>query len=308
MSPEQIQGHPVDQRSDLFVVGVILFEMLTGRHPWPRSSTVDTLYAILHDDPPAMDATTSAGGELAPIVRKLLCKSPAERYPLAEAVLEALNNTAPRASSAPVTATTVRAAKFATFHKWVLASVILLLVLALIAAGGFAVWRLWPRPVPFSSVSVSQITNEGTLENLALSRDGKFLAEVKNDGGQRTVWIRNVATNTDTQILAAFSNEYVGLNFTPDANYLYFTRGTSERSAAVDVVYEMPVFGGTPRQLVYDVDSAPSFSPDGIRFAYLRWTDRFAEIHIADKDGSNDQLLCTSLHQKVKFPRFTSQQ
>ena len=92
MSPEQIQGHPVDQRSDLFAVGIILFEMLTGQHPWPRGSTVDTLHAIVHDEPPPLNATTSSVAKLAPIVRKLLCKSPAERYPLAEAVLEALRS------------------------------------------------------------------------------------------------------------------------------------------------------------------------------------------------------------------------
>jgi serine/threonine protein kinase len=56
MSPEQIQGQDVDQRSDLFAFGILLYEMLTGRHPWPRPSSVETLHAILHDDPPPIDA------------------------------------------------------------------------------------------------------------------------------------------------------------------------------------------------------------------------------------------------------------
>jgi hypothetical protein len=76
-----------------------------------------------------------------------------------------------------------------------------IIVLALLAAAGFAAWRLWPRPVPFTTVALSQITNTGTLERIALSGDGKFLAEIKNDSGQRTLWVRNIATNTDTQIL-----------------------------------------------------------------------------------------------------------
>ena len=101
MSPEQIQGREVDQRSDLFAFGIILYEMLTGRHPWPRPSPVDTLHAILHDDPPAIHAASLMHAELAAIVQKLLRKSPAERYQVADAVLEALGSrTASRGSSA----------------------------------------------------------------------------------------------------------------------------------------------------------------------------------------------------------------
>jgi Tol biopolymer transport system component len=169
--------------------------------------------------------------------------------------------------------------------------------LVLLAAAGFAAWRFWPRAVPFTSISLSQITNTGTLEDVALSGDGKFLAEVKNGAEQRTLWIRNIATNTDTQILAAFPSDYVGLTFSPDGNYLYFVRGTAENTA-VRSLFLMPTFGGTPRQLIHDIDSPPSLSPDGSRFVYLRWTpgqnDHYSEIHIADKDGANDQVIYTS--------------
>ena len=104
MSPEQIQGREVDQRSDLFAFGIILYEMLTGRHPWPRPSPVDTLHAILHDDPPAIHAASLMQAELAAIVQKLLRKSPAERYQVADAVLEALGS---RAASRGSSATSV---------------------------------------------------------------------------------------------------------------------------------------------------------------------------------------------------------
>jgi TolB-like protein/predicted Ser/Thr protein kinase len=87
MSPEQILGQETDQRSDLFSFGIILYEMLTQQHPWPCISSVDRLHAILHDDP---NATSLMSAQVAAIVHKLLRKSPAERYPLAETVLEAL--------------------------------------------------------------------------------------------------------------------------------------------------------------------------------------------------------------------------
>jgi serine/threonine protein kinase len=102
MSPEQIQGQEVDQRSDLFAFGIVLYEMLTGQHPWRRRSAVDTLHAILHDDPPAMDAASPLLAQLPPIVRKLLSKNPAERYPFAQAVLDALASPTMSSSAAAV--------------------------------------------------------------------------------------------------------------------------------------------------------------------------------------------------------------
>ena len=57
----------------------------------------------------------------------------------------------------------------------------------------------------------------------------------------------------------------------------------------------MPVFGGTPKQLIYNIDSIVSFSPDGSRFTYLQFTperkDQSSEIHIANKDGSDNQVI-----------------
>jgi serine/threonine protein kinase len=87
MSPEQILAQEVDQRSDLFALGIILHEILTGLHPWPRKSAVETMHAILHDEPASMDAIPAYA---APIVRRLLRKSPTDRFASAEAVLEAL--------------------------------------------------------------------------------------------------------------------------------------------------------------------------------------------------------------------------
>lgn len=91
MSPEQVEGRAVDQRSDLFAFGTLLYEMLTGRHPWRGPSPIDTLHQILRAEPPEIEATTPLGADLAVIVRRLLRKDCAERYPSAEAVLDALS-------------------------------------------------------------------------------------------------------------------------------------------------------------------------------------------------------------------------
>ena len=80
MSPEQIQGQEVDARSDLFVFGILLYKMLSGGHPWPRPSTVDTLHAILHDDSPPLEMPL--GDALSAVVQTLLRKDVSGAVPI----------------------------------------------------------------------------------------------------------------------------------------------------------------------------------------------------------------------------------
>jgi serine/threonine protein kinase/Tol biopolymer transport system component len=342
MSPEQARGETLDARSDVFSLGVLLYELATGQHPFSGSTTAVTFDRILNYAPTApISLNSELPVELEEILNKTLekdrelrCQSAAElradlkrlqrkssggssarpsgtgggasvgsspsssgsgHVPPPAPPSGSVNGASDALSSGSSPGSIPGVAPAAAKKSPVLA--IALGALVLLAAAGFAAWFLWPRAVPFTSISLSQITNTGTLEDVALSGDGKFLAEVKNGAGQRTLWIRNIATNTDTQILAAFPSDYVGLSFSPDANYLYFVRGTAENTA-VRSLFMMPTFGGTPRQLIHDIDSAPSLSPDGSRLVYLRWTpgqnDHYSEIHIADKDGANDQVVYTS--------------
>jgi serine/threonine-protein kinase len=81
MSPEQAQAKPVDQRSDIFSFGCLLYEAATGRKPFAGDSIVDTLHKIIHDPAPAItDFNPSASPELQRVIRKCLAKEPAKRY------------------------------------------------------------------------------------------------------------------------------------------------------------------------------------------------------------------------------------
>jgi serine/threonine protein kinase len=306
MSPEQARGEALDARSDVFSLGVVLYELATGQHPFIGSTTAVTFDRILNAAPTApISVNPELPLEFEGVLnnalekdREIRCQSAAElRVDLKRLQRKSSEGHAGRPIRPDAGVQVGIAPPPANKSRTLPAA---LIVLAVVVTAGLLGWRLWPRPMPFSSMFVSQITNTGTLERIAISGDGKFLAEVKNDAGQRTVWIRNLATNTDTQILSAYPSQYLGLTFSPDANYLYFTRETPD-NGVVSRIYTMPVFGGTPRQIVLDVDSAPSLSPDGSRFVYLRWTpdrkDQYSEIHIADKDSSNDQLLYTSIHK-----------
>ncbi|MGA7314816.1 MAG: protein kinase [Silvibacterium sp.] len=315
MSPEQARGEALDARSDVFSLGVVLYELATGQHPFIGSTTAVTFDRILNAAPTApISVNPELPLEFEGVLnnalekdREIRCQSAAElRVDLKRLQRKSSEGHAGRPIRPDAGVQVGIAPPPANKSRTLPAA---LIVLAVVVTAGLLGWRLWPRPMPFSSMFVSQITNTGTLERIAISGDGKFLAEVKNDAGQRTVWIRNLATNTDTQILSAYPSQYLGLTFSPDANYLYFTRETPD-NGVVSRIYTMPVFGGTPRQIVLDVDSAPSLSPDGNHFVYLRWTpdrkDQYSEIHIADKDGSNDQLLYTSV-DKTEAPVWSPQ-
>jgi serine/threonine protein kinase/tetratricopeptide (TPR) repeat protein len=81
MSPEQARGSPVDSRSDIFSLGIILYEMIEGKHPFSKPSPIDTLTSILRDPtPPTHLKQKSVNPIVSPIVRKVLAKEPGQRY------------------------------------------------------------------------------------------------------------------------------------------------------------------------------------------------------------------------------------
>ena len=125
-----------------------------------------------------------------------------------------------------------------------------------------------PGPTPFQNFSVSKATVTGKATLVAISPDGKYLLHVMEEGGQQSLWLQNIPTNSNTQVVAPAPVEYQGLRFSPDGNYLYFIR-LEPGSRSLKYLYRAPVLGGTPQKLVTDIDSNVSFSPDGQRFAYL---------------------------------------
>ena len=91
MSPEQILGESIDQRSDLFSLAIILYEMASGRHPWQGASAVDILHAILHEEPQPISQIAKKDCEnLLPILEKALQKKASKRYQSADEFLAAL--------------------------------------------------------------------------------------------------------------------------------------------------------------------------------------------------------------------------
>jgi eukaryotic-like serine/threonine-protein kinase len=105
MSPEQVRGKAIDHRTDIFAFGAILYEMLTGRRAFQRSTSAETMTAILNEDPPSISqiAQTTASG-LQRVVHRCLEKNPEQRFQSASDLAFALEALSESGSGAVVMA------------------------------------------------------------------------------------------------------------------------------------------------------------------------------------------------------------
>jgi Tol biopolymer transport system component len=163
-----------------------------------------------------------------------------------------------------------------------------------LGAAVFGVYSILHRGVstPFQNFTITQVTNSNRAIVAAISPDAKYVLTVMNDKGLNSLWLRNVATGSDTQVVPA-SAAIPSVAFSPDGNYIYFRK--AENAIASDFnIYRTPVLGGTPRAVVHDADSAFAFSPDGQRMAYLRANNPEPgkyRVLSANLDGGDEKVL-----------------
>jgi eukaryotic-like serine/threonine-protein kinase len=116
---------------------------------------------------------------------------------------------------------------------------------------------------------------------------------VQNEEGKESLWLRNLPTSSDTQVLPLSASSYNSLAFSSDGNYIYYREATDKSLTAFNL-YRAPVLGGTPRLIVKDIDTPVTFSPDGTRMAFARWQDPDPgknRLISAKSDGTDEQVL-----------------
>jgi eukaryotic-like serine/threonine-protein kinase len=142
---------------------------------------------------------------------------------------------------------------------------------------------------PFSQMTITPVTSTGEVHATAISADGKWLAYVADDSGKHGVFMRQLATGSDAVVVRGEDGEITGLAFSPDGNYLFYSRLAP--GTGLGTLSMVPSLGGSPRPIIVDVDSPVSFSPDGKRFVFVREAPQTSSLIVANADGSDEKPL-----------------
>jgi serine/threonine protein kinase/dipeptidyl aminopeptidase/acylaminoacyl peptidase len=314
LSPEQAMGADVDARSDLFSLGAVLYECLAGTPAFSGKSVIEIGAQILHFNPlPPSTVNKRVHHELDRISLKALAKKPEARYQSAtemimdlEAARASLSNDDGHRTQRLVVSKPSHSSALKSFSDSLrrprLSIGFFALTFAFVVLGSWAIlrWGRSPRPAPFQNLRMTKLTNSGKTIDAAISPDGKYLAEVLEEGGEQSLWLKQVGDPiASKQIVGPTSGQFEGLTFTPDGDNLYYVVWENN---AHDVLYKIPVLGSSPQKLPVDLVSPISFSSDGKRMAFIRRSSNRGEsaLVVANADGS-EQLVVAKRQEPLFF-------
>jgi serine/threonine protein kinase/Tol biopolymer transport system component len=323
MSPEQARGEELDERSDLFSFGAVLYEMATGRQAFAGSTAGVVLDAILNRAPSStavLQATRPP--KIEEIIDKAIEKDRELRYQSAAELksefkrlkrdLDSGRGSGPRTSAALNSAQgpAVMRRPSRTRHIWVVApaggALIVIAIILYLLEHWLATGRGSSIENPLANAHFTRLTDwEGSERDAAISPDGKFVAFRADRGGRFDVWLSQVGTGRFVNVTKGKEEELLlpvrGMGFSPDGSEMWLA-GPGLGSRPLRLI---PVMGGTPRVFLRNDAVNVAWSPDGTRVAY-HLSDPGDPMFVADRDGTNPhQILALRYGGHNHFPTWS---
>ncbi len=262
MSPEQARGEKLDQRTDLWSLGIVLYEMIARKRPFDGETESHVIVAILDKAVPSLRNDKSVPAGLRGIVQRALVKDRAKRYQTAREMLADLT----RVSQASGLHSAIRPM---VVQEGANKRILVVGGIAAVLAIAFSIWwwGFHRRDQWFQFESTSRVTFDGDVRLATISPDGRYLAYVSGNPDNEILRTREVASGSESPLPTSI-HDCIGLTFSPDSKSLYYV--LKDPKDVVGRLYSFRVPQSIPSLILEDIDGPITFSPDGQQFAYLR--------------------------------------
>jgi serine/threonine protein kinase len=284
MSPEQVRGQFADHRTDIFAFGAIFYEMVMGRRSFQKSTSADTISAILNEEPPPISQIAPETPlPLQRVVNRCLEKNPEQRFQSASDLAFALEALSDSTVSSTHAGLDTKQDRSSGLPLWVAAALGIVLCVAILAY-----FAMQAPPVPKVSNYV-QLTHDGRQKAL-IGTDGSRLYVGLGEGRSGSFASHGIAEMSTSggeprRISIMPSPNMVPLDLSPDGLELLVVDG--QGAPPKGPLWILPILGGSPRKLSDIVGETASWSPDGKMLAYTNLGD----LYLAKADGTESRKL-----------------